>query len=71
MGTIEWCSREDEDFGLIRGLAEDTDPEEFGYTEEQCKVVRAMRKMEKATRHKAEPPPEIPRDYLKRKGLVV
>lgn len=68
-GTIEWFSREDEFNHLIE--RKDVEPEGFGYDEEQCKVVRAIRKMEKATRHKAEPPPEIPRDYLKRKGLVI
>lgn len=69
-GTIEWFSREDEFNDLIG--RDDVEPEEFGcYTEKQCEVIRAIRKMEKATRHKAEPPPEIPRGYLERLGLVI
>lgn len=70
-GTIEWFSREDEIFGLISGLYRNANPESLGYTKEQCEVIGAIRKMEKATRHKAEPPPSIPREELKRKGLIV
>jgi len=70
MGTIEWVTRENDKFGIINGLAEFESlaileiHKDYNYTPEECKIIEAVRKMEKMTRHKAEPPPCLVREYL-------
>jgi NAD+ synthetase len=70
MGTIEWASRENERNGCITGAGAAIDPAELGYTEEQARVIEAMRRMERVTRHKAELPPQLPREELLAAGVV-
>jgi NAD+ synthetase len=71
MGTIEWIIREDDRCGIITGhnkhRREDVDDE---WTPEQWKIIEAVRKMEKVTRHKAELPPKINRGVLLSAGAV-
>jgi NAD+ synthetase len=70
MGTIEWVSRENEKNGIITGAKADTDPRLVGYLENERRIIEAVRKMERVTRHKAELPPHLPRKALKRAGAV-
>lgn len=70
LGTIEWVSRENEKNGIINGAKADVDPLIVGYTTEQADLIRAVRKMEKVTRHKALPPPFLPRKELVELGAV-
>jgi NAD+ synthetase len=74
LGSIEWVSREDQRNHIIVGenaaksLSELR--ETFGYTEEQTKLIDAVRYMERITHHKAEPPPFPERDTLINAQLV-
>jgi NAD+ synthetase len=70
MGSIEWASRENEKNGIITGVKADVDPSIMGYDDKETKVILALRKMERITRHKAELPPSIPRSLLKSEGCV-
>lgn len=71
LGTIEWVIRENDKHGIINGYnCERKADIKDCYTEEQWKVIDAVRKMEKATRHKAEMPPKIERKYLIDVGAV-
>jgi NAD+ synthetase len=64
MGTIEWVIRENDKRGIIDGLLEFEPVDSLEYTSEQQDIVSAVRKMEKATRHKATLPPTLSREYL-------
>jgi len=64
MGTIEWVIRENDKRGIVDGLLEFEPVEDLEYTPEQQEIVSAVRKMEKATRHKATLPPTLSREYL-------
>lgn len=74
LGTIEWASRENEKHGVINGECANNAlnalATAFGYDDEQIKVIDAVRRMEKMTRHKASPPPLLDRCILKKSGLV-
>lgn len=70
LGTIEWVTRENDRNGIITGAKADVEPELVGYDTEQCAVIRAVRRMERATRHKAQMPPMLPRKHLEEKGAV-
>ena len=75
MGTIEWVSRENEKNGIINGIGESIPTsllvkEPYNYTEIQCQVIEAIRKLEKQTRHKADTPPFLSREYLKSYGTI-
>ncbi len=76
MGTIEWASRENEKFGVVNGFmwefSDDisVDLAKAGYTNEQIKIIKAMRKMEAQTRHKSLPPPHLKRSILRSEGCV-
>jgi NAD+ synthase len=70
MGTIEWASRENEKNGCVTGENASKPPAELGYAPEQCRLIEAIRSMERITRHKAEPPPHLPRAELLRAGVV-
>ena len=71
MGTIEWASRENRKNGCITGVRADWEElSDLGYTEKEVNVIKALRKMEKATRHKAEMPPMLNREYLIDIGAV-
>lgn len=70
LGTIEWASRENEKNGCITGAVAELPPAELGYDPEQSRVIEAMRRMERATRHKAELPPSLPREQLLAEGVV-
>jgi NAD+ synthetase len=70
MGTIEWVSRENERTGCITGDAADASLAGLGYDEEQARLIEAVRHMERITRHKAEPPPSLPRAELVAAGCV-
>ena len=64
MGTIEWASRENEKNGCITGANSAAAPASLGYDEEQARIIEALRRMERVTRHKAELPPHLPREAL-------
>lgn len=70
MGTIEWVSRENYKNGIITGAYSTIDPRHLGYNDEQAELIFAMRKMEKASRHKSKLPPYVPRNILLENGLV-
>jgi NAD+ synthetase len=70
LGTIEWASRENQDNGCITGAAADIPPAELGYDAEQARIIEAVRRMERITRHKAQLPPELPRERLLAAGVV-
>lgn len=70
MGTIEWVIRENDKNGIITGYVIPDECSGANYTEEQWKIIKAVRKMEKSTRHKAELPPSIDRKYLVDIGAV-
>lgn len=74
MGTIEWVIRENDKFKIVDGvnsyMSRETLAEEFSYTDEQLDIIEAVRKIEKATRHKAELPPTLSREYLVNIGVV-
>ena len=71
MGTIEWASRENEKNGCITGMNAGLEElSVLGYTEEEANIIKALRKMEKATRHKALPPPQLDRSLLVHMGVV-
>jgi NAD+ synthetase len=74
MGSIEWVTRENDQHGIIDGIEEFTSVKILaayhGYTDEQCQVIEAVRKMEKMTRHKAEMPPTISRESIEGMRLV-
>ena len=71
MGTIEWASRENEKNGCITGKNDDIDDlSVLGYDEEQCKILEAVRHMEKVTRHKALTPPYLDRQTLINSGAI-
>lgn len=71
MGTIEWVIRENDKHGIINGYNSERRADiENVYTPEQWKIIEAVRKMEKATRHKAELPPTVTRKYLVDIGAV-
>lgn len=70
MGSIEWASRENEQNGCITGADAETPPAQLGYDEQQVRQIEALRWMERITRHKAEPPPHLPRAELVAAGLV-
>jgi len=70
-GTIEWVIRENDKCGIITGYnSERREDIEGLYTPEQWKVIEAVRKMEKATRHKAQLPPILHREALLVGGAV-
>jgi NAD+ synthase len=69
MGTIEWVIRENDKNGIITGYA-CNECSGGNYTAEQWRIIEAVRKMEKSTRHKAELPPSISREYLVDIGAV-
>jgi NAD+ synthetase len=68
MGTIEWASRENERTGCItrNTLAASG----LKYDESQSAVISAIRRLERASRHKALPPPHLAREELVRAGAV-
>jgi len=68
MGTIEWASRENSENDCI--INQDLDLNVFGYDEKQLKIINAMRKLEKSSRHKGCMPPYICREVLIEKGAV-
>jgi len=70
LGTIEWVSRENEKNGIITGAKANTDPRLVGYDENEVRIIEAVRKMERITRHKAELPPHLSRKKLKSIGAV-
>jgi NAD+ synthase len=70
MGTIEWVSRENARNGCITGASADLPPAELGYDPQQSNLIEAVRRMERATRHKAAMPPYLPREELLRAGVV-
>jgi NH3-dependent NAD+ synthetase len=70
MGTIEWVSRENENNGCVTGAGAAIAPAELGYSEDQARVIEAVRRMERITRHKAELPPHLPREELLAAGVV-
>jgi NAD+ synthase len=70
MGTIEWASRENERNGIITGAKAALDPGLAGYSKGGARIIEAVRKMERITRHKAEPPPHLRRRILKNIGAV-
>ena len=70
LGTIEWVSRENEKNGCITGAKANIDPQLIGYSDTECRIVEAVRKMERITRHKAHPPPYLQRTCLKSLGAV-
>ena len=70
LGTIEWASRQNERDGCITGDNAETPLGQLGYDEREQRILTAMRRMERATRHKAEPPPHLPRQELLAAGVV-
>jgi len=77
MGTIEWVIRENDKNGCVTG----DHPVNWGrnsvktvvlpeYTNEQWKIIEAVREMEQMTRHKAELPPILERQFLVDIGAV-
>lgn len=70
MGTIEWVSRENAKNGCVTGENADTPPEQLGYDAPESRLIQAVRRMERITRHKALPPPHLPREELLRAGVV-
>jgi NAD+ synthetase len=66
MGTIEWAIRENDKIGIITSEDEHCDSvhKMATYTPSEWRVILAIRKMEKITRHKAELPPIITRKQL-------
>jgi len=70
MGTIEWASRQNERDGCITGNSAELPPAGLGYDGDQARVIAAIRKMERATRHKAQPPSQLARQELLAEGVV-
>lgn len=74
LGTIEWASRENARRGVVTGeaatLPDDALASRYGYDAWELKVLRAVRKLELASRHKAAPPPVLERASLLEAGLV-
>jgi hypothetical protein len=74
MGTIEWVDRENDRLGVVDGqwsrLSRKDLSVVLGYDEEQCNLVDAARKMERQTRHKAQPPPFLSRITLVQQGIL-
>ena len=74
MGTIEWVIRENDEHGVVDGLFSWLTRDELklrlDYSDEQLDVIEAVRKIEKATRHKARMPPILNRKYLVGIGAV-
>ncbi len=74
LGSIEWASRENQKNGIITGVNQQCNAqqlqEKFSYNAEQIAIIEAIRKLEQASRHKAEPPPYLYRDNLEKEGLV-
>lgn len=70
IGTIEWVTRCNDSHGVITGHNAERDDIVDNFTEEQWNIIQAVRKMEKATRHKASPPPSLSRDILIKNGAV-
>lgn len=68
MGTIEWVDRENDKHGVVNGamahLGDKPLAALFGYTAEQIALVNAAKRMERATKHKAQTPPLIDRARL-------
>ncbi|MFA5986599.1 MAG: NAD(+) synthase [Parcubacteria group bacterium] len=72
-GNIAWICKQDLDLGVVRGRrARWTDAlqSKLGYTGEQVQLTMFMRKMEKATRHKALGIPGVTRPQLRKACLV-
>ena len=68
MGTIEWASRENEKNGCV--TRNGSLPSCLGYNQAQAAIIAAIRKLEKASRHKACMPPLVPREELVKAGAV-
>jgi len=70
LGSIEWASRENLASGCITGDSADRPPAALGYSEEQCRIIEILRRLERTSRHKALPPPQLPREELLEAGVV-
>jgi len=74
LGTIEWASRENAKYGVINGREAESEArsmrDKYGYDESQLKIIAAVRRMEKQTRHKAEPPDFLSREKLEAQELL-
>lgn len=68
MGTIEWASRENAKNGCVTKSA--GMPGCIGYNETQSAIIVALRKLERASRHKACMPPHLEREKLVAAGAV-
>lgn len=69
IGTIEWATRENDRFGIIS--KKELNPEDLvRYDQKEVKVIMAMRKMELATRHKAQLPQSLDRSELEYENIV-
>jgi NH3-dependent NAD+ synthetase len=68
MGTIEWASRENAVNGCV--TSSEALPSCLGYANAQAVIILALRRLEKASRHKACMPPLIPREELVKAGAV-
>ncbi len=73
-GNIAWGLKENLDKEVITGQHSDLDEkklkEKHSYDDEQVQTIMFLRRIEKNTRHKAEPPPGLSRQVLRDEGLV-
>ena len=73
-GNIAWGLKQNFDKEVVTGknaeLSASEMKEKFSYTEEQIQLILFLRKIEKGTRHKIEPPPGLSRQILRNDGLV-
>lgn len=74
LGSIEWVSRENAKRGVINGKQATQTlrnlAEQYEYDSQQLAIIDSVRKLERQTRHKAEPPPYLSREQLEQSGLV-
>jgi len=70
MGTIEWASRENARTGCITGERAEVPPDQLGYDAGEQRVIQAVRRIERMTRHKAELPPQLSRRELLAANVV-
>jgi len=68
LGTLEWASRENEKNGCITGNNAGASPAALGYDEEQGRVIEALRRLERISRHKAQLHPTFPRGAAPSRG---
>ena len=70
IGTIEWVTRENDRHGVIN-KPELSPGDLVRYSPKEIEIIIAVRKMERATRHKAQLPPSLDRKKLEYENIVV